>query len=93
MAPEEHDYESWGKWRISMDGGSLPVWSRDGKDLFSIDADGKMMALDVKGGSKFEAGLLERFLTRTWKLGLVRPSTKTGGSSYPPKSRRPATLR
>jgi Tol biopolymer transport system component len=46
-----------GKWRVSVDGGSLPVWSRDGKELFYIGADRKMMAVEVKGGSKFEAGV------------------------------------
>jgi hypothetical protein len=39
----------------------LPVWSRDGKELFFIGADGKLTAVevkgDVKGGAKFEAGV------------------------------------
>ena len=46
-----------GKWHVSTNGGELPVWSRDGKDLFYIGADRKMMAVAVKGGSKFEAGV------------------------------------
>jgi len=49
-----------GKWQVSTDGGVLPVWSRDGKELFFIGADGKLTAVevkgDVKGGAKFEAG-------------------------------------
>ena len=45
-----------GKWQISTNGGSIPVWSRDGKELFYISADGKMMAVEVNTGPKFEAG-------------------------------------
>ena len=36
-----------GTWPISTGGGSRPVWSRDGKQLFFISADRKMMAVDV----------------------------------------------
>jgi Tol biopolymer transport system component len=45
-----------GKWQVSTTGGDLPVWSRDGKELFFL-AGGKMMAAEVKSGSKFEAGV------------------------------------
>jgi dipeptidyl aminopeptidase/acylaminoacyl peptidase len=58
-----------GKWQLSTTGGDLPVWSRDGKELFFIGADANMMAVEVKSGagsgSKFEAGLPKAlFLTR-----------------------------
>jgi hypothetical protein len=46
-----------GKWQVSTNGGSYPVWSRDGKELFYIGADGKMMAVEVKAGPAFEAGI------------------------------------
>ena len=46
-----------GKWQVSTNGGSYPVWSRDGKELFFIGADQKLMAVEIKGGAKFEAGL------------------------------------
>jgi Tol biopolymer transport system component len=45
-----------GKWQISNGGGTRPVWSRDGKELFFISADQKMMAVQVKGGPNFERG-------------------------------------
>jgi Tol biopolymer transport system component len=35
------------KWRVSTDGGSLPRWRRDGKELFYLAADGKLMAVPV----------------------------------------------
>ena len=46
-----------GKRLVSTNGGTLPVWSRDGKELFYIGANRKMMAMEVKGGSNFEAGV------------------------------------
>ena len=45
-----------GKFQISTNGGTRPVWSRDGKELFYIAADQKMMAVDVKSGPRFEHG-------------------------------------
>jgi Tol biopolymer transport system component len=46
-----------GKWQVSVNSGEYPVWSRDGRELFYIGADGKMMAVEVKRGSQFEAGV------------------------------------
>jgi len=47
-----------GKWPVSINGGIVPVWSRDGKELYFIGGDGKLMAVDVKGGpgGSFEPG-------------------------------------
>jgi Tol biopolymer transport system component len=47
-----------GKWPVSTNGGMVPVWSRDGKELYFIGQDGKLMAVDVKSGpgGSFEAG-------------------------------------
>ena len=43
-----------GSWKVSADGGTRPVWSRDGKELFFISADRKMMAVDVIGSAGTE---------------------------------------
>jgi Tol biopolymer transport system component len=45
-----------GKWQVSTGGGSVPVWGRDGQNLFFLAPDRKMMAVGVKGGERFEAG-------------------------------------
>jgi len=45
------------KWQISTGGGDNPSWRRDGKEMFYIAADGKLMAVDVKSGAKFEASV------------------------------------
>ena len=47
-----------GKWQVSTGGGDWPVWSRDGRELYFVSSDNKMMAVDVKmDGKKFEAGV------------------------------------
>jgi hypothetical protein len=45
-----------GKFQISNYGGDRPVWSRDGKELFYLSADQKIMAVTVKAGATFEYG-------------------------------------
>lgn len=41
--------------RISTTGGRMPVWRRDGSELYFIDGDGQLTATPVKtGGSEFE---------------------------------------
>jgi Tol biopolymer transport system component len=48
---------SGGKWMISTNGGYQPRWRRDGKELFYLAADRKLMVVDVKeDANKFEAG-------------------------------------
>jgi Tol biopolymer transport system component len=49
-----------GKWRVSANGGSQPSWRRDGKELYYISGDRKLMAVDVKLESKFEAGVPQK---------------------------------
>jgi Tol biopolymer transport system component len=45
-----------GKFMVSTGGGTQPRWRRDGKEIFYIADDGKVMAVDVKTAPKFEAG-------------------------------------
>jgi dipeptidyl aminopeptidase/acylaminoacyl peptidase len=45
-----------GTFQISTAGGVQPRWRKDGKELFYIAADGKLVAVDVKTGPKFEFG-------------------------------------
>jgi eukaryotic-like serine/threonine-protein kinase len=44
-----------GKWQVSTDGGEQPRWRRDGKELFYLSADHKLMAVEVNTeGPTFE---------------------------------------
>jgi eukaryotic-like serine/threonine-protein kinase len=57
-----------GKWQVSPGGGCGPRWRRDGKELFYISADNKMMAAEVKAsGSSLEVGAIHAlFATRPY---------------------------
>ena len=46
-----------GKLPVSTNGGERSVWRRDGKELYFVSPDGKMMAAEVKSGAKFEVGV------------------------------------
>jgi hypothetical protein len=49
--PEAH-----GKWQVSSAGGTQPRWRGDGKELFYLASDGKVMAVPVTPGANFDAG-------------------------------------
>jgi dipeptidyl aminopeptidase/acylaminoacyl peptidase len=44
------------KTSVSRDGGSQPRWRRDGKELFYLSFDGKLMAVDVTEGRVLKVG-------------------------------------
>ncbi len=44
-----------GKWQVSSGGGEEPRWRQDGKELFYLSADGKLMAAAVTPGASFKA--------------------------------------
>jgi eukaryotic-like serine/threonine-protein kinase len=46
-----------GKFQISTGGGTQPRWNRNGKELFYMAGDGKIMAVEVKIAPRFEAGI------------------------------------
>ena len=47
-----------GKWEISTSGGVEPMWRRDGKELYYLTPDEKLMAVDVNTTSAaFQAGI------------------------------------
>jgi Tol biopolymer transport system component len=45
-----------GKWQVSNAGGEQPRWRSDGKELFYLAPDGKIMATPVTIGASFDAG-------------------------------------
>jgi eukaryotic-like serine/threonine-protein kinase len=44
------------KWLITRGGGTMPTWRGDGREVFYIAVDGKMMAVPIRAGDEFEAG-------------------------------------
>jgi eukaryotic-like serine/threonine-protein kinase len=46
-----------GKWMMSRDGGTSPLWRRDGKEMFYLSPDGMAMAVEVSTSGAFRAGI------------------------------------
>jgi Tol biopolymer transport system component len=49
-------WDAGGKWLISKGGGTDPRWRGDGKELFYVASDGKLMAVDISATPIFRAG-------------------------------------
>src|SRR5688572_3450763 len=45
-----------GRWQVSSDGGTRPLWSRDGRELFYYLPPGVIMAAPIRPGSSFTPG-------------------------------------
>jgi len=45
-----------GRWQITAQGGIEPKWKRDGRELYYLALDGKLMAVPVNAGATFQAG-------------------------------------
>jgi Tol biopolymer transport system component len=48
--------EARGKWQVSSGGGDQPKWRNDGRELFYIGLDGKIMRVPVTTGTNFDPG-------------------------------------
>jgi Tol biopolymer transport system component len=59
-----------GKWQVSTTGGVQPRWRHDGRELFFLTADGKLMVVPVRAGATFEAGT-PALLFQTQSFGLA----------------------
>ena len=65
------------KWQVSTGGGVQPRWRADGKELYFIAPDGKMMAASVTAGASFVAGTPRSLFSVT-----VVPSPGTNKQQY-----------
>src|SRR5579883_632428 len=48
--------DAMGKWQISDGGGTQPRWRGDGRELYYLSPDYKIMAVPVTSGTKFDSG-------------------------------------
>jgi Tol biopolymer transport system component len=63
------------KWQVSTQGGQFPHWRGDGKELFYLSLDGKLMAVAVKSGRSFAVELPQ-------PLFVLAPLRALGNASY-----------
>jgi eukaryotic-like serine/threonine-protein kinase len=52
----QKSWDSARKWLISKGGGTSPRWRGDGKELFYVASDGKLMSVNIGAKPVFEAG-------------------------------------
>jgi serine/threonine protein kinase/WD40 repeat protein len=45
-----------GKWQVSTDGGEQPRWRGDGKEIYFLSSDAKLMAVSVDTNNEFQSG-------------------------------------
>jgi Tol biopolymer transport system component len=60
-----------GKWQISINGGEQPRWRKDGKELFFLSPEYKIMAADIQAGQSIAAGV-PRVLFQSVAAGIGR---------------------
>jgi serine/threonine protein kinase len=66
-----------GKWQVSTGGGSSPLWSPDGRELFYLSNENDLMAVSVKTEPSLSLGT-PKILFRSTNLGL----TSSSGTPY-----------
>jgi Tol biopolymer transport system component len=54
-----------GHWQVSNGGGGSPVWSPDGKELYFIDANSRLVAAQIEAGPVFSVGELKPLFDAT----------------------------
>jgi serine/threonine-protein kinase len=67
-----------GKWQVSAEGGTEPLWSRDGRELFYRSGE-KMMAVSISSGQELTPGKPTLLFEGRYQTGLVGGDT---GSNY-----------
>jgi eukaryotic-like serine/threonine-protein kinase len=61
-----------GRWQISTRGGSEPHWSPDGKELFYLSPENRLMRVEIDSGAAFEAGVPEPLFAVTLEQKNIR---------------------
>jgi serine/threonine-protein kinase len=67
------------RWLISINGGREPLWSRDGRELFYLGLDGRLMQVNVKTTKAFTVSTPVRLLNNVY---LFHSLSATPGRSY-----------
>jgi len=70
-----------GRWQISINGGSVPRWGRDDKELFYLDPEHNLMAVPVINTASFQAGA-PRPLFQTRSTGFLSYAVADDGRRF-----------
>ncbi|HTR01595.1 MAG TPA: protein kinase, partial [Thermoanaerobaculia bacterium] len=61
-----------GKWQVSSNGGREATWRADGKELYFVTEEQKIMAVDVTTGANFEAGVPKELFAGRFDMSTMR---------------------
>ena len=67
-----------GKWQVSTDGGIQPRWREDGKELFYLTGDDRVMTAEIEAGETFQPGVPRATESRL-KHGLAETEPRPKG--------------
>lgn len=73
---------SGGKWQVSIDGGEYVYWRRDGKELIVGTIDRRILAVDVKLSTTFEAGVPRKLFDIPGTMAGVRFAITADGQRF-----------
>jgi eukaryotic-like serine/threonine-protein kinase len=71
-----------GLWQISTGGGTRPVWSRDGAELFYLDASGLLTSVIVETRRSFGFGSPTKVLSTRYFSGFGGSGQAIAGRTY-----------
>jgi len=76
-------YPGGGKWQVSQDGGVEPRWRGDGRELYFIDHDNFIVAVEVRpGGAALETGSVAKLFQFHGAGGLWRYDVNADGTRF-----------
>jgi len=75
-------YPSGGKWQVSQGGGLEPRWRADGRELYYVDAENYIVAVEVHPGNSFESGSTTRLFQFHGAGGQWRYDVSNDGSRF-----------
>ncbi len=72
-----------GKWQISVNGGHIPMWRRDGKEIIYSVQDGSVMSAEVDGtGSTFVVGTVKSLFAVPLSIGAPLSDITADGQRF-----------
>ena len=66
-----------GRWQVTTEGGTMPAWARNGKELFYIGPTGAMMSVRVDAGTIWHASDPAKLFDGQYIVGSARLSGRT----------------
>jgi eukaryotic-like serine/threonine-protein kinase len=71
-----------GKWQISYNGGSEPRWSTDGRELYYLSPDWKLMVVEITTGPLFQPGTPKLLFQAPQQSGLTAGDYTVDGKHF-----------